>query len=50
MSKVRKMRAIHNPGVVDGVEAQAVVTMSKVRKMRAIHNADVLHLFDKLLL
>ena len=41
MSKVKKMKAIHNLAVhLDG-DALAVVTMSKVKKMKAIHN-DVL--------
>ena len=40
MSKVRKMRAIHNFGTLAEKEGNAVVAMSKVRKMRAIHNGE----------
>ena len=38
MSKVGKMRAIHNRRSISRRRRSAVVTMSKVGKMRAIHN------------
>ena len=40
MSKVVKMKAIHNFGFDIYEYADAVVTMSKVVKMKAIHNRE----------
>ena len=41
MSKILKMKAIHN--LVEEIHkaGQAVVTMSKILKMKAIHNGQV---------
>ena len=41
MSKVRKMKAIHNVLQFGSSLFAAVATMSKVRKMKAIHNCPV---------
>ena len=38
MSKVKKMKAIHNAFGLLKMSRRAVVTMSKVKKMKAIHN------------
>ena len=38
MSKILKMKAIHNLGDVLGGIPHPVVTMSKILKMKAIHN------------
>ena len=38
MSKIGKMKAIHNPARSVRRRSQGVVTMSKIGKMKAIHN------------
>ena len=38
LSKIGKMKAIHNEVVDHELEAATVVTLSKIGKMKAIHN------------
>ena len=38
MSKIKKMKAIHNHALTVMAKTFDVVTMSKIKKMKAIHN------------
>ncbi len=38
MSKIQKMKAIHNSFQTFAIASSTVVTMSKIQKMKAIHN------------
>ena len=38
MSKIEKMKAIHNTKKKYNAEVDDVVTLSKIEKMKAIHN------------
>ena len=41
MSKIQKMKAIHNAAAAAVFALSTVVTMSKIQKMKAIHNEGV---------
>ncbi len=50
MSKILKMKAIHNIVRSASYSSNAVVTMSKILKMKAIHNRQLVHRYDLWLL